>query len=238
MEAIEESFINDRSILEATVIERQAHSGRIHFKTKLPSGREIESNWIQESDKAKAGMQWIEAVRGQIVADSQEAAAQSRRQLKEFKAAQPVAPQFVGPDGQALASSGLSTPAAPPLPSQTPAMSASAPTTADPTAYVRSQHAVARARLDALTAEKQRIAFDYAQAQKAEAQWFGLLQAMGMGESVLEQVSNSHGVSLGSSGSNTGGSVTVSSNPSDAAADTDGADDGTDISEHDAAEFV
>ena len=187
MEAIEESQVNDRSILEATVIERQDHSGRIRFKTTLPSGRDLNSEWIQESDKTKAGILWAEAVRGQIVADSQEAAARAKRVLREVKAAQPAAPRLLGVDGQALPSSESSMPAAVPSRSPTPATSAM-----DPSAYVRAQHAAARQRLDELKEQLEQVKIEYADAKKAEAQWFGLMQAMG--GSVLEQVRSSHAV--------------------------------------------
>jgi hypothetical protein len=208
VEGIEESQVNDRSIMEATVIERQDHSGRMRFKTTLPSGRDLRSEWIQESDRTKAEILWAEAVRGQIVADSQEAALRARRQLKEVreKAARSAAPVLLGPDGQPAVSSGLST-RKPPLPSQTPAMLVTQPTVsapADPAAYVRTQHAAARKRLDELKAERERINFEYVAAQKAETQWFGLLQAMGV--NTLEETIGSGSVSAGA-GSGDVGSV-------------------------------
>lgn len=200
MEGLEESQVNDRSILEATVIERQDHSGRIRFKTTLPSGRDLNSEWIQESDKTKAGILWAEAVRGQIVADSQEAAAKAKRVLREVKAAQPVAPRLLGVDGQALPSSESSTPAAVPSRSPTPAMSGMPHTvSADPAVYVRTQHTLARQRLDELKEQLEQIKIEYADAKKAEAQWFGLMQAMG-GVSGLEQDTNNQSRGIGVSG--------------------------------------
>jgi hypothetical protein len=182
VEATEEKLINDRDIMDGTVIENQDHSGRIRFKTTLPSGRDLNSEWIQASDKTKAGILWVAAVRQQIVADSEESAARARRELKELKAAQPAVPQFVGPDGSPLASSGLSTPVAAPSLSPTLAMLAPAPTSlpaASPAAYVKAQYTAARQRLNELKEERERINFEYAEAVKVEAQWFGLLQAMG-----------------------------------------------------------
>jgi hypothetical protein len=75
---------------------------------------------------------------------------------------------------------------------------------ADPAAYVRTQHAAARKRLDELKAERERINFEYVAAQKAETQWFGLLQAMGV--NTLGETIGSGSVSAGA-GSGDVGSV-------------------------------
>jgi hypothetical protein len=211
MEATEEKLINDRDIMDGTAIENQDHSGRIRFKTTLPSGRALNSEWIQASDKTKAGILWVAAVRQQIVADSEESAARARRELKELKAAQPAAPKLLGPDGSAMESSALSMPAVVPSLPQTPATSAQARTsssvTASPAAYVKAQHTAARQRLNELKEERERINFEYAEAGKAEAQWFGLLQAMGGVSGLEEQGSRGSSVVAVGSGADISGSV-------------------------------
>lgn len=229
MEGIEESQINDHSIMEATVIERQDHSGRIMFRTTLPSGRALNSEWVQESDKAKAGILWTEAVRGQIVQDSNEAALQARKTLKERRATQAaVAPSLIGTDGQTLYSpvtapvntAGLAAPA-----------SAIAPA-ADPSQYVKVQYLAAKSLSSFLSGEAARINQELTAAKKAEAQWFGLFQAMGgsVDEVVSSKGSNSNRGGSGADVVGEGrdglfGRVVVSTSTADSLPDADDEDD-------------
>ena len=228
MEGIEESQINDRDILEATHVARQDHSGRIQFRTKLPSGRDLNSEWIQESDKTKAMVLWVEAVRGQIAQDSNEAAAKARRTLKELRAAQPAVPRLLGADGLAMGSSGSSTPAAllPQLQTAaTPASPAVPVSGIDPSQYVRVQYTTAAAREAELSEQVKQLNAELSMVRQQKAQWFGILTAMGV--SLGAEQSQSGSASAGSSGGALGGirgSVVVSSNQADAVADTD--DDG------------
>jgi hypothetical protein len=222
MEAIEESQVNDRSIMEATVIERQDSSGRIRFKTKLPSGRELESNWIQESDKTTAGIQWAEAVRGQIVADSSQAATRARRNLQETRAKAPA--RLVDSSGQALSSS---VPAIPTMEtSARPSVSSvQSPTSSalDPSAYVRVQYDTAHRRAEELAAQLQQLKFELEQVQKAESQWFGILTAMGVNVRQNSEISANSNRNSGSPNFE----LRISTDPRDAIADQDDSDPDT-----------
>ncbi len=225
MEALEESQINDKSIMEATIIERQDHSGRFRFKTTLPSGRPLESEWIQESDKSKAGILWAEAVRAQIVQDSSEASAKARRQLKELRTAQAAAPKpLVGVDGTPIqADSASVSPVAAvsgsPIPA-TQGISTIGDLSVDPSAYVRTQYLTAKRQAERWYAERERADREYGKAQAAMSQWEGILQAMGVNtveqqEHVSSRVADRSGNSRGSEV----GGVVVSSNPADAIPD-------------------
>lgn len=80
----EANEISDKAIMAGTSVEAQPSSGRIRFVTKLPSGRALESEWVQESDKTKGVLRWCEAVKAEIVADS--AAAEEERKQKVLTA--------------------------------------------------------------------------------------------------------------------------------------------------------
>lgn len=225
MEGIEESQINDHSIMDATVIERQDHSGRIMFKTVLPSGRALNSEWVQESDKAKAGILWTEAVRGQIVQDSQEAAAQARKTLKERRATQAAAaPSLIGANGQTLSPASLATvPTIHNTGNSAPSAAISAP--ADPSQYVKVQYLAAQSLSSFLSGEAARINQELTAAKKAEAQWFGLFQAMGGSvDEVVSKGGSSNSVISGINVAGEGrdglfGSVVISTAADDSAPD-------------------
>lgn len=218
MESLEESLINDKSIAEATVIVRQDHSGRVQFKTTLPSGRPLESEWIQESDKTKAWILWIEAVRGQIVQDSTEAALVARKTLKEQRAAVPSV-KIVDSAGEALTSpsTAMRTPS---TGSSAQSVASSVPVSADPAMYVRSQYLAAKSLSTFLSGEAARINTELRAAKATEAQWSGVLQAMG-GSTGDEGHSYSVNGSAGTQSSGGILDVRVSSNQTDAAADDD-----------------
>lgn len=196
MEGIEEKQVNDRTIMEGTVIDRQDSSGRFRFKTVLPSGRDLASEWIQESDKSKAGILWAEAVRGQIVADSQEAAARARRELQEERRRAPPVPRLVGTNGEALSTA----PTIPTMVPSAPSPALGGTTQPDPSAYVKVQYMTEKSLSTFLSGEAARINRELTAAKQREAQWLGILQAMGV--NVLEQVG-----SCGSDSNSAGGSV-------------------------------
>lgn len=226
MFSVEENEINDRDIMTATKIFEDAH-GRIQFKTTLPSGRDLNSEWVQASDKSKAGILWAEAVRGQIIADSQEASAKARKDLKERRAAAPPVPKLVDVDGSPLKSGAPST-------SQTsintvgaaqsystPAIQ-NAPAVASPDTYVKSQYLQAKAMAAFAKATLLQAQRDFKEAQQAEAKWFGLVQAMGIDTSERQEKLNSiHPSVTSSSGGNPVIVQSVSTNLTDAVADQD-----------------
>lgn len=116
---IEAQEISDKQVMNATKVEAQAASGRIRFITTLPSGRELSSEWIKESNKTQGVLKWCEAVRGAIVGDAEEEAAKTRRRLREQQQATSapalpaelalpsISPSLLGQRG----STGLATPA-------------------------------------------------------------------------------------------------------------------------------
>jgi|SRR5579872_2180033 len=207
MFTVEENEINDRDIMKSTQIVEDAH-GRVQFRTTLPSGRALNSEWVQASDKSKAGILWAEAVRGQIVADAAEAAHKAKRDLKERRAKAPPVPKIVAPDGSQLSTA---------APSPITASSVPSPVSANPAAYVRTQYLAAKSLSTFLTGEAARINNELLAAKRAEAQWFGVLQAMGedVGSENVPAVSNA------SADRDVNSSLRISSDPSDAAPDQD-----------------
>ncbi len=80
--ALESSDLNDGQILQQTK-QRTDPKGNIQFVIKLPSGRDLTSEWIQKDNVRTAMKTWLEVVKEQAVADSNaerlERAAKSRR---------------------------------------------------------------------------------------------------------------------------------------------------------------
>lgn len=80
--ALEASDLNDGQILQQTK-QRTDPKGNIQFVIKLPSGRDLTSEWIQKDNVRAAMKTWLEVVKEQAVADSNaerlERAAKSRR---------------------------------------------------------------------------------------------------------------------------------------------------------------
>lgn len=87
------SEISDKSIMAATQVEAQPSSGRIRFVTKLPSGKELSSEWIQESDKTKGVLRWCEAVRTAVGEEQVEAEADRKKRVLASRDARAVAAQ-------------------------------------------------------------------------------------------------------------------------------------------------
>lgn len=80
--SIEGRDINDGAIIEAT--ERLADgNGNTQFKIKLPSGREINSEWLNPDNVKKALQPWVDAVRANIVGDAEEARLETKRRVQE-----------------------------------------------------------------------------------------------------------------------------------------------------------
>lgn len=82
---LEANDINDKEILEQTRQEN-APNGAIKFKIKLPSGREVASEWIAPDNQKGAILLWVAEIRNQIVADAAEKRAEARRIAHEREA--------------------------------------------------------------------------------------------------------------------------------------------------------
>ena len=83
--ALEASDLNDGGILKASVRET-GKDGLMRYKCRLPSGRDLTSEWMREEHFSKAAIAWCDAVRNQAVADVQfdarERAAAAKRALQ------------------------------------------------------------------------------------------------------------------------------------------------------------
>lgn len=82
--ALEGNDINDSAILDATQ-QYQDANGRVQFKTTLPSGRVIESEFFPADMKRRAMPTWLDTIRQAIVDDAEEVRAQARRKMEEAK---------------------------------------------------------------------------------------------------------------------------------------------------------
>jgi hypothetical protein len=81
--ALESSDLSDGSILESTQ-QFQNGNGQVQFKIVLPSGRELESEWLQPDMKKKAMVAWLDVVKQQAMEDADQARAEAREQaMKE-----------------------------------------------------------------------------------------------------------------------------------------------------------
>jgi hypothetical protein len=80
--ALEHSDLNDGAILQQTR-QIQDDKGHIQFAFKLPSGRDLKSEFMRKEDARTGIKKWLEVVKEQAVADSNaerlERAAKSRR---------------------------------------------------------------------------------------------------------------------------------------------------------------
>lgn len=84
--ALEGRDINDGDIIGQT---RQVANdkGHIQFQIDLPSGREVTSEWLNEDNRKKALLPWVEAVKREMVTDAEEVRAQARRSSQEAEKA-------------------------------------------------------------------------------------------------------------------------------------------------------
>ena len=83
--AIEMSDINDGDVINGTGHEmgKDANVGKYRFVYNLPSGRLLNSEWLDPAgDQRQLRKLWLEAVKGQIVADAQGAQEESLRQRR------------------------------------------------------------------------------------------------------------------------------------------------------------
>lgn len=75
--SLEQSDLSDGAILESTQ-QFQNGNGQVQFKITLPSGRELESEWLSPDMKKKAMVQWLDVVKDQAILDADQARAEAR----------------------------------------------------------------------------------------------------------------------------------------------------------------
>lgn len=85
--ALEAQDIGDSTILDQTK-QYENGNGQIQFKITLPSGRELESEWLKPDMKKKAMVAWLDVVKAEAVADSDAARAEARESAMKQQRAQ------------------------------------------------------------------------------------------------------------------------------------------------------
>lgn len=82
--ALEGRDLNDSQILQGT-IQETGDNGRVRYKTILPSGRDLVSEWMNPDDmQGKTVITWCDHVRQQVQVDvEEERAARKRLALEE-----------------------------------------------------------------------------------------------------------------------------------------------------------
>jgi len=94
--------LGDGEIIRATK-QITSEQGLTQFRMTMPSGREIESEWLREDQLKRALLPWIETIRAELQSDADEVRAKARRESEERKLRQqPKAPVLVSPSGGAL----------------------------------------------------------------------------------------------------------------------------------------
>ncbi len=84
--AIEPSDMNDSQILQTTVQET-GEDGKVRYKTVLPSGRDLVSEWMDPGQmKGKIVIKWCELVREQVGVDAAEERAAKKRETIDLPA--------------------------------------------------------------------------------------------------------------------------------------------------------
>jgi len=176
------SEVSDKEIMESTMVGRQPATGRMQFSFTLPqSGREIKSEWFQESAKTQGVLRWCELVNQAIREDREEERARQKRLAAERAAAN--VPSVVAPSGAAF--QGL-TPGMIPTPSP---MSAAPGLSSDPRAYVHSQLEQARMDVRHWAGQAAGARENHLRAEEALKQWTAVAQSLGLTLSTAEATS-------------------------------------------------
>ncbi len=197
--ALEGKDINDSAIIDQTQQLRNAQ-GKTQFKITLPSGRELESEWLSEDNVKKALWPWVDTVRNEMVADAEEQRAQARR----LAASRPKAPALVSVSGDALSveppqsvvatvPSGLQTRL--PMPVAQPSVSTVSPTAgavSTPDQFARQGLEQARKDADYWQGVAQGAMGKWQEASANVEKWERILAAMNGLPGGIQVVSNDH----------------------------------------------
>src|SRR5579859_2433195 len=165
--------------MEATTIGRQPATGRMQFSYTLPlSGKEIKSEWFQESSKTQGVLRWCELVNQAIREEREEGRARQKRLAAERRAETLAsAPSVVLPPGVAspVPIPGMST-----MPSPT---SVAQPLLSDPRAYVSSQLEQAERELSHWAGQKAAAQEHWQKAVETLRQWEAVAHSLGISSS-------------------------------------------------------
>jgi len=170
------SEVSDKEIMEATTIGRQPATGRMQFSYTLPlSGKEIKSEWFQESSKTQGVLRWCELVNQAIREEREEGRARQKRLAAERRAETLAsAPSVVLPPGVAspVPIPGMST-----MPSPT---SVAQPLLSDPRAFVQTQLEQARTEAAQWAQQRATATDNWQRALEAVKQWTAVAQSLGI----------------------------------------------------------
>lgn len=185
---IEQSQISDKAIMAGTQVEAQQASGRIRFVTKLPSGKPLESEWLQESSKTQGVLRWCEAVRGAIVQDAAEQEEERKARVLASRGARLVAASSQPP---------AIFPAMTELPAPSSSSNAALPSMSDPAAFLtqavkNAEQAEAHWRVQAATATA-----NWQAALADLAKWRQIAQSLNLPQTLAPAVSAPNPTSAG-----------------------------------------
>ncbi len=153
---IESGDINDGTILTATA-QRTDARGFFRFVIKLPSGKDLCSEWIAPDHKKEALRKWIEVARGAIVEDA--------TALRRAKAV-PSTPASTGTEPSSA--SGMQNTA-------TAAADSTLRVVSDPLEMAQKMHALLDAQVKDLYIKRENVRVDLAKAEHERDRWAKVL---------------------------------------------------------------
>lgn len=185
--SIEGRDINDGDIISSTE-QLTDSNGNTKFKIVLPNGKPLESEWLNQDNVKKALIPWVEAVRGRMVDDAEEARLAVRREMLEQVSKRPsiVLPAGVDVNPLPVASlpAGYSLPTNVALSSPNPGIVGSA--TSNPLGFVEASLVAAIRDKEYWQAQAATAAMKFVEAQNAVVKWTQISQAIGGNTNVLE----------------------------------------------------
>lgn len=171
---------DDGQIIEKTVQHRN-DKGWVQFEIVLPSGRKVNSEWLNEDQLKKALVPWVEAVKQQMQVDREEYDAERRRASIKQRAAKAADPRLVSASGDALtAEDDLLPSEAKEVGAATSRPSTSvAPSSSSPDSYIREGLDNARTEVAQLRADMARLQEALNKAAANLDKWNKLYAAIG-----------------------------------------------------------
>lgn len=173
--ALEAQDIGDSTILDQTK-QYENGNGQIQFKITLPSGRELESEWLKPDMKKKAMVAWLDVVKAEAVADSDAARAEAREAAMKQQRAQRDAPQ-APVQTQEVASTLLASLGAQPVPRQATAAGSAA--SVSPDSFVEQGLQAADNEVEYWTQQAAEATTRLLAAQQSRIKWAQIKAAMG-----------------------------------------------------------
>lgn len=178
--ALESRDINDSAIMDATE-QLQDANGKVQFKTTLPSGRAIESEFFPADLKRKAMVAWLDVVRQSMIDDAEEVRAKARRVLEEQKRGRIDAPSVIDQNGAPFVMP-MVVPVMVPSTSagQASALSASAMQTSltQPLEFAKQALANDQSQRAVIATQMQQLMMRASQLDQSIAQWTAILSSI------------------------------------------------------------